>query len=145
MTISPSDQEKGLGLTPDANGDLHYSVVGRWPFPAIMLVTDQSEPATSEDAAIVESLTHEHAPDRGFMHEDHTVNLVIRGAGRLRPNTARWESFQWFVPEDLVHALTKDGKLKDAQRKALVKSALAKLSTDEVEALVWHGLKLDPV
>ena len=106
--------------------EIRYVVKGRWPFPVDMLRRDGSRAATPEDQAIIDSLCEEFAPDRsGF--EEVEVSLV----GPNEPNTARWESFSWSVPGDVMHALAKADAVRLRAEETLLAKALAKLDPEE--------------
>ncbi|MGX1786892.1 hypothetical protein ACWIGM_09160 [Bosea sp. NPDC055332] len=107
-----------------------YTVRGHWPFPTDMLRHDGSRAATSDDQAVIDRLSGEFAPDRGAF-EDAEVKLI----GSWKPNTARWESFGWSVPADVEHQIWKGWHQKENERRALIETALAKLTPDEKAAL----------
>ena len=120
-----------------SDADFHYAVTGRWPFPADMLRRDDAKPATPADAELVERLSGEFAPDGTDFLATHTVNLVMPEAARRRPNTARWESFDWQVPGDEFHQLRKAERAREARLEKDAAAALAKLDQKDVEALRW--------
>lgn len=121
--------------------DHYYTVVGRWPFPPEMPGHDRSEPATPEDAEKIRRLSRPHVSNRAELDEEVSINLVMRDCGRWRPNTARWESFDWKVPGDKLYAAMKADRAEHAKRVADLKSGLAKLTPDELEALEYHGFQ----
>lgn len=108
-----------------------YTVTGKWPFPLDMLRRDGSTAATPADQGKIDSYSREHAPDRGFMHEAVSIDLM----GPNKPCTDRWESFGWSVPTDLEHAMFKDMRRRQAEDDLIRSGALAKLSTDERRVL----------
>jgi hypothetical protein len=128
-------------ILEDPMVDHHYTVVGRWPFPPEMPGHDRSEPATPEDAEKIRRLSRPHVSNRAELDEEVSINLVMRDCGRWRPNTAKWESFDWKVPGDKLHAAMKADRAEHAKRVADLKSGLAKLSPDELEALEYHGFQ----
>lgn len=93
--------------------DATYVVTGSWPFPLDMLRRDGSRPATEDDRLKIE------------------ITLI----GPNRPDTSRWESFDWAVPGDVEHAFWKGERLRRTKEEALMRSALAKLDPEE-KALV---------
>ena len=121
--------------------DFPYTVEGRWPFPPEMLEVDRSEPATPEDAEKIRLLTQDCVPDLATLREVFSINLVMKNAGRFRPRTAKWESFDWKVPGDQMHALMKAGRAQESVRSAALTSGLAKLSDEEIEAFQFHGFR----
>lgn len=119
--------------------DFHYTVKGSWPFPVDMLRRDMSRAATSTDQAVIERLSKPYAEDRDAIRNAVTINLVIPNAGRWRPNTARWQSFGWDVPDDIVARITSQERARLTRMEGLRKSAFAKLTTEEREALEWFN------
>lgn len=117
--------------------DYHYSVKGGWPFPLDMLRRDRAVPASKEDQAVIDSLSGPHAPDRDAIRLDHVVKLVIKDAGRDRPDTARWRSFGWDVPDDKEFRQVIEQSAKVGMMESLYASAMAKLTPEEREALDW--------
>lgn len=103
-----------------------YIVRGHWPFPLDMLRHDESRPASADDQAAIDSLSAEHATDR-----DAFKDIEIRLVGPCKPNTARWESFGWAVPGDEEYAYYKGLKHREAEEKALLESAMGKLTAQE--------------
>lgn len=115
-----------------------YRVRGHWPFPLDMLRRDGSRAASPGDQERIERLSADKTEDQSYF-EDVEIELV----GGCKPNTARWESFGWTVPEDVEYACIKRAQEETRARSVLMASALAKLSSEEVEALRWHGLRTD--
>lgn len=111
-----------------------YTVTGRWPFPTDMLRRDGSEPASPKDRALVERLSGPVAPEPEGL-ETFVVDLVIQDAGRAVPNAARWASFDWSVVGSEIPAYDAAGVMARRRREAL-----AKLTSEEIEALRWFGL-----
>ena len=112
-----------------------YTVLGTWPFPVDMLRYDGSQPATPADKAAVDRLSGEFAPDQQALRVPVAVTLEMGALGRRQPCTARWESFGWQVPADGDYRLSKALAAQEAQREVLRKSALAKLTLPERQAL----------
>jgi hypothetical protein len=110
--------------------DATYVVTGSWPFPLDMLRRDGSRPATKDDRLKIERLSGDHAHDR-----DDFRKIEITLIGPNRPDTSRWESFDWAVPGDVEHAFWKGERLRRTREEALMRSALAKLDPEE-KALV---------
>lgn len=106
--------------------EIRYVVKGRWPFPVDMLRRDGSRAATPEDQAIIDSLCEEYAPGKSAL-EEVEISLV----GPNEPNTARWESFSWSVPGDVLHAFVKAERIRLDAEETLVRKALAKLDPEE--------------
>lgn len=114
-----------------------YTVHGYWPFPIDMLRHDGSRAATTEDQALIDRLSGEFAPDRAaFVAVD--INLI----GPNKPNTARWESFDWTIPADAEYAMLKRRREEERKRRALLNSAMSKLSPEERE-VVESSMKRD--
>ena len=115
-----------------------YTVRGRWPFPLDMLRRDQSQPATGADAALVAQLSKDHPDDLSEVRSVVEVTLRMEHPNRVGPNRERWKSFQWEVvaPVDPMDAARDEA----SRMRSLRESALAKLTSDEIEALRWHGL-----
>jgi hypothetical protein len=116
-----------------------YVVTGKFPFPVDMLRRDLSRAASPEDQAKIDMLSAGFLPDDADPQELHAIHLVIPDGVRGRPLTARWESFGWSVPGDLEHAAVKEERSRTAQRAALRRSALAKLTPEEIDALEWYA------
>jgi len=108
-----------------------YVVRGHWPFPTDMLRKDQSRAATDGDQAIIDRLSGQFAPDR-----DAFEKVEIRLIGPNKPNTARWESFKWEVPGDTERAAWKAHQQRQRAEDDLFRSALAKLTPAEREAVL---------
>jgi hypothetical protein len=117
--------------------DFHYTVRGSWPFPLDMLRHDRSHAATPEDEAIIERLSKDHAEDRDAIPDKVTVNLVIPDAGTERPNTARWRSWNWDIPDDIEFQQRAAARAKASRMEQLYASAMAKLTAEEIEAVEW--------
>jgi hypothetical protein len=98
-----------------------------------MLRHDGAVAATDEDQALIERYSAEYAPDRDVF-KPVGINLL----SRWKPNSARWESFGWDVPGDEMHQFYKRLRQEERGREALLKSALAKLTPEEVAALDWQ-------
>lgn len=113
-----------------------YTVVGSWPFPLDMLRHDQSAAASRDDQVMIDRYAAEHAPDDGVFQ-----NASITLCGWNKPNTARWESFGWAVPDDLDYAMTKAFREEDRKARALRDQALSKLTIEERKALDWFRTK----
>lgn len=99
-----------------------------------MLRHDGSRPASHADRRKIKALSGEFAPDRNSIRNPVEIALV----GPNKPNTARWESFQWAVPGDLDYQLVKSLRAQEIERQAQARkddalrvSALAKLSPEE--------------
>lgn len=108
-----------------------YTVRGIWPFPLDMLRHDDASPLSVEDREMIERLSGDHAPDRAAFKK---VEITLVGP---RPHTARWESFGWSVPGDLEYAAIKRANAADQRRRALLASARAKLTAEEIEAVAY--------
>jgi len=82
--------------------ELTFEVVGVFPFPADMLRRDDARPATERDAALIERLSAEHAPDAESLERPVVIKLVMacEDPWRRGPFTKRWKSFGWDVPGD---------------------------------------------
>jgi hypothetical protein len=93
--------------------------------------------ATPEDQAEIDRLSAPYAPDRDAIRIDRTINLIIQDAGRWRPNTARWRSFGWDVPDDEEFKMLSEDRARRARMETLRRSAMAKLTAEEREALEW--------
>lgn len=115
---------------------IEYIVRGSWPFPLDMLRRDGSQPATEEDRRLVDLLSAECAPSLEAIREPVEIRLAITSDNpRARPMTARWESLGWSVPSDLDHEATKRLRAEQERRAELRRSAAAKLSAEERDAL----------
>jgi hypothetical protein len=115
-----------------------FTVSGKWPFPVDMLRHDGAAPATAEDAAKIEALSRDHCDDPGFMHERHSVVLVITDLNaRSRPCEERWDSFGWHVENGDLAARRRDAVLS-RERQTLRASAMAKLTPEERDAIAWY-------
>lgn len=119
--------------------DFHYTVKGRWPFPLDMLRRDRSVAASPEDQEHIDFLSSPCAPDRDAIRTRRVINLVILGAGRWRPNTARWRSFGWDVPDDETFRMLEEAEARVERMKALRRSALLKLTPEERDAIDWFS------
>ena len=106
--------------------DRTYVVRGHWPFPSDMLRRDGSRPATERDRIAIERLSGDSCEDRADF-QDVDVSLI----GPSDPNTERWESFGWKVPDDAMHAFVKAGRERAAKEGSVIASALAKLDPEE--------------
>lgn len=108
-----------------------YTVTGRWPFPLDMLRYDSAEPASAEDRQRIERLSVEHPASLEVLREKVSVSLVTElKPYHLSMHARRWESFGWRV---VGHETPPKRVPKDWN--ALRRSALAKLTADEREAL----------
>ncbi len=114
-----------------------YTVRGSWPFPTDMLRYDDSKAATPEDQAMIDRLSSENAPDLESLQNRVSITLI----GNFKPNTARWESFLWTVPDDFEYRWLKEAQKEKSEREILKKSALAKLTPEEKAALEWYAGK----
>lgn len=74
-----------------------YTVEGQWPFPTDMLRHDQARAASDEDKRKIEYLSGVHMPEGYDLSQKIRIDLVIEDGGPFRPNTQRWESFDWDV------------------------------------------------
>lgn len=93
-----------------------YVVRGHWPFPVDMLRYDGSRAASDADAAMIERLSAEHAPDRAAFKD---VEISLLSDRQLPFNSAeRWESFGWEVPGDVFRILQKKQAAADSRRAA---------------------------
>lgn len=119
--------------------DFHYTVKGSWPFPADMLRRDGSRAATADDQAAIDRLTKPYAEDRDAIRNSVIIGLVIPDAGRWRPNTARWRSFGWDVPDDAGYRMIAEEKVRIARMEKLRSSAMSKLTAEEREVLEWFN------
>lgn len=123
--------------------DLQYTVEGRWPFPVDMLRRDRSRALTVDDQSVIDELSRDYAADRSMIARRVSINLVIENATRYDfPNTARWESFGWRVPNDELYQVQKKDAEKLVLRTKAYKSALLKLTAEEREALDWFRPEL---
>lgn len=111
--------------------EFRYTVKGHWPFPLDMLRHDQSAAASTDDQAMIDRLSADHAPDRAAF-KDVEINLV----GSWKPNTARWESFGWAVPTDTDHAFYKAAAKREREERGLFEGALTKLTSEEREVVL---------
>ena len=107
-----------------------YTVRGIWPFPVDMLRHDYAVAATAEDKAEIERMSGTHAESR----EDFKAR-DIKLIALHKPNTARWESFGWSVPDDVDHAYFKALRAKAKRDQAVFDGALAKLTEAERSAV----------
>lgn len=114
--------------------EIHYTVVGRWPFPLDMLRHDIAEPATPEDNTLIKRFCQDCSPEPERMGKI-SVNLVMRDCGRFKPNTARWESFGWSIPADTEHHFYKAANAGRREDEHIRRVALAKLTPDERRVL----------
>ncbi len=120
-----------VGQTPRGAPACVYVVRGHWPFPLDMLRHDGSAAASLKDQGMIDRLAGESAPDRAAFK-----NVEISLAGPNKPNTARWESFGWAVPNDREHAILKEHREAARKEEALVSGALTKLTNAERNAIV---------
>ena len=124
-------------LSPDKKNFI-YTVEGHWPFPVDMLRHDDSEAFSEGSQFLIDLYSDDHLNCSN--REKVYITLIIKDCGNFRPNTARWESFGWKVPDDTDYYMWKNYKENEKIRKALKKSALSKLTEDEIYALKTLGL-----
>lgn len=72
-----------------------YTVEGRWPFPLDMLRHDDARGASQQDQDLITRLSGEFCPDDINFRQRYQVALQCPAG--VRPNAARWASFQWKV------------------------------------------------
>ncbi|WP_327210130.1 hypothetical protein [Rhizobium leguminosarum] len=138
---------------------ISYTVEGRWPFPTDMLRHDQSRAASPADEEKIAALSGDFSPGGEDRLPKFRIDLVIDEPGHFRPNTERWESFDWDVinsPDSRVHrqknSNTAGGQVENMSGADPVRAALlrckecweddeaADVGREKLEALTVFGL-----
>jgi hypothetical protein len=112
----------------------HFTVSGRWPFPADMLRHDRAVAATPADGVKISRMTGENS-DPEFGLKRISIDIIMDAGeadkhhpeGRMTPNWRRWESFDWSVSGDPAIESEMAMKAENARRRQVLRSAQTKL------------------